>query len=345
MARKLMSPSDLLSEAWNVFTLRWKTLVLINLVPVALGMIVALVVVVLAVTTGIFSALQFGNGDKLGEIVLVLLPIFLLFYIVIILLSLWAQIASLIAISQHTKELSVSKCFELAKSKIFPYFGTAFIVGLIIGVGYMLFFVPGIILGIWFSFAGFVVINENKTGLDAALTSRGYLRGRFVDIFGRFALIGGIYLGLWLLFAGLQAVLGESKETKLLSLLIALISNVVFFIMNIVAIIYAYLLYEDVKNVHGGQVKIENSTKQKYILFSVIGFIVSLVLIVVFIGSAIAMMGAIQQNMVSPAGNQNEQMMELLERGQSPYGNTSQYEQMMYQGTETPDASPAEVLY
>ena len=55
--------------------------------------------------------------------------------------------------------------------------------------GFLLFFVPGIIFAIWFSFAAFILIQEDLRGVDALAKSKFYVKGRILPIFGRFFIL------------------------------------------------------------------------------------------------------------------------------------------------------------
>jgi len=64
-----------------------------------------------------------------------------------------------------------------------------FLTSFIIGGGFMLFIIPGIIFMAWFFFAQFILIKEDVNGMDALLKSREYVRGEWFNVALRLLLI------------------------------------------------------------------------------------------------------------------------------------------------------------
>jgi hypothetical protein len=56
-------------------------------------------------------------------------------------------------------------------------------------VGFFLAFIPGVIFLIWFSFSMYIMVDEDKRGLDALLASKGYVEGYWWNTFGKFFVI------------------------------------------------------------------------------------------------------------------------------------------------------------
>lgn len=81
-----------------------------------------------------------------------------------------------------------------------PYFLTTFFVSILTFGGLILLIVPGILMSVWFAFAGVIVVIEQSPIFPALKTSRALSEGRFLDVlwryWGGFAIIWIAYLAL-----------------------------------------------------------------------------------------------------------------------------------------------------
>jgi len=75
-------------------------------------------------------------------------------------------------------------------NKMWKYFLTTFIVGLIVLGGVILLVIPGIMFGVWFGFTLFLVMEKGLNLKDALKESKALVKGRFWKILGRFVVIG-----------------------------------------------------------------------------------------------------------------------------------------------------------
>jgi hypothetical protein len=106
-------------------------------------------------------------------------------------LSLWIgivliRITSILVIK---KSPNADKIAKESGRIVFPLLFVALIQMLIIGGGFLLLIIPGILFLVWYSFAQFAVILEGKRGLDALTWSKQIVEGHFWRV-------------LWKLFGG-----------------------------------------------------------------------------------------------------------------------------------------------
>jgi hypothetical protein len=93
----------------------------------------------------------------------------------------------------------VSGTLRRSLSLFFPYIWVAFLSGLVIFGGFLGFFVPAIILGVFLHLSLYPFLLENKRGLDALIQSFAYVSGRWWQVFWRI-LVYAVLLGVLLLF-------------------------------------------------------------------------------------------------------------------------------------------------
>jgi hypothetical protein len=116
-----------------------------------------------------------------------------------------------------------------------------FLTGLVTILGFIALIVPGIIFAVWFSFGYFVLVFEDKRGVDALKTSKSYVKGKWWAVLGRFLFIGFILLLVSIFTEIATAVL----ETGLENVARSIIGFILNAIITPISIAYIYLLYKD----------------------------------------------------------------------------------------------------
>lgn len=84
----------------------------------------------------------------------------------------------------------IKQVFLTGWKKAWKYFLVTTAVGLIIFGGLILLIIPGIMFGVWFSFALFLAIDKNMGIKEALKQSKAMVKGRFWKVFGRFIVFG-----------------------------------------------------------------------------------------------------------------------------------------------------------
>ncbi len=102
--------------------------------------------------------------------------------------------------------------------------------------GLIFFIIPGIIIGVWYGFAIYIVVTKDIGIFDAFRESREFARGRFMGILGRFIVI------------------------ILVTIIISIFLSIIPFIGTLVAtlaqplfVMFLFLLYKDLVRVKGSQ--------------------------------------------------------------------------------------------
>ncbi|OGI62560.1 hypothetical protein A2818_02395 [Candidatus Nomurabacteria bacterium RIFCSPHIGHO2_01_FULL_40_12] len=79
--------------------------------------------------------------------------------------------------------------FSLALKTFPKYLWTDILTSLILTTGLFLFIIPGLIWIFWFAFSVPIIADEGISGMKSLLKSREYMRGHFLQIFGRFIVL------------------------------------------------------------------------------------------------------------------------------------------------------------
>jgi len=152
------------------------------------------------------------------------------------------------------------------------------ILAFIIGGGWLLFIIPGILFSVWFLFPPFILAMENVRGMDALLKSREYARGHTPGLLGRLFLV-------WLASFLLRLI---PYAGPLLSILAAP------FVM-----VYSNELYRELREIKGDVAFRSGSGETfKWVGIALLGyFIMPLLLIVAFAGTILGFIAAVAGNL------------------------------------------------
>lgn len=132
----------------------------------------------------------------------------------------------------------------MAWPKIGPYFWTEFLAGLAVLGGMILLIIPGLMFGVWFMFAGLLVITENFKGKVALSRSKQLVKGNFWGIASSLVILGFIVGAISLIFGFLLSFI-FGKEFSNVGTSIASIFAVPF------TTIFIFLIYEELKKIKG----------------------------------------------------------------------------------------------
>jgi len=127
-----------------------------------------------------------------------------------IILSLIASAAVLRIIVQEylDSKVSVGEALQFALGRFLPLFGTSIVAGVLIFLGMLLCFVPGIYLAIVWCLMSQVVVVENISGMQALSRSKSLVQGYPGRVVGLLFLLGLLTVAVTLgLHAGLTAAL------------------------------------------------------------------------------------------------------------------------------------------
>ena len=144
-----------------------------------------------------------------------------------------------IALIRHIKQSLLKETVEDWKTNInnsskfiWPMLVVAILNIILVFFGSLLLIIPGIIFAVWFSFIYYIVLFENKTGVEALKTSKKLVVGRWWPILWRL-LIPNLFFGIMIVFASdivsapIKLALPENMwQLVLLSLVSTIVSSI-----------------------------------------------------------------------------------------------------------------------
>lgn len=127
------------------------------------------------------------------------------------------------------EDLSIIESYKRVKSIVFSLIFVFILTTIFIYGGTLFLIIPGIIFLVWFSFAPFVIIFEEKRGLSALWRSKEITKGKFWQIWGRIILIG---ISFGLLKYLLQQAVGEMEGIYIFAIyLISTLSSIALWLI------------------------------------------------------------------------------------------------------------------
>jgi hypothetical protein len=160
--RKLDPVGKLFRGAWALYKAKFSTLAKIVLVPVAVMVAGGL----LMATRGMTGVVVLGG----------------LIYCAGFIIFVFAGIALIVSVASGT---DFAASYRQSPKFFWPMVWVSILGGVVTFGGFVMLIVPGIMMALWFTFSRYLVIVENRRGLNALTQSREYVRGYWWAIFGR----------------------------------------------------------------------------------------------------------------------------------------------------------------
>lgn len=252
-APKLPKISGLFRESWQLYRSRFGDLIGIVLVPFAVS--TAGVVLADKIPWGVaaFGGLILFAGIVLG-------------------------IISYIAIIYALKDgVGIVGAYKRAAPGLFPYLWVSALTAVITIGGYILAIVPGLIFSIWFMFAIFILLIEDKRGFEAIMLSKEYVRGYFWPIAGRLVVFVIVALVFLMPFSFVSPYFGRAAAQWIEVIPQILIAPFSF--------IYFYLLYRALRDTKPELASNPFAAKKGFFVFA--GILGAIALVVVMVGLGI----------------------------------------------------------
>lgn len=256
----LPGPIALAKESWIIYKKSFWNIVGVGL----LGVLTVLGYIVLGGIGGGLMAVVFANHLNIFSYLFIGI-VGLVYLVGFFAVVAWVQAAFVVVIRDWEKKTGSRVAFKSARQYAIPLVLTSLLSMVLVFGGVLLFVIPGILLGIWFSYSIYAVVVEDKKGLLALHSSREYFRGKFWKIIGREIAVRlpEIILSMFITSLVTQHVLPASMQGlyQMISLLLA-----PFYM------IYSFLLYTKVREETGSVTSVPGGNKKIYFGIPAVGY-------------------------------------------------------------------------
>lgn len=269
----LPSISDLISASWAIFTKKVFTLILVDLLTV----LAVVVVVIVAVLVGLGLGLTHISLTTLGGPILIAgIILAILIAISLIIIFTISAAASAFIIADEAK-LSVGDAIKKSFPVILPIIIVGVLTALLVFGGLFVLVIPGIVIYFLLYFSYLEVILGNKRSFEALRGSYNLVSHYFWQVVLRILVLSAIYLIV-------DLIMGELKSILLLEL--------VNFLLGIFSTIYIITLYKQLVAITAPY----RSSLNLISVIALIGWIIIILLVVVFGNSAFSNLNKLKSN-------------------------------------------------
>jgi hypothetical protein len=238
--RSLISVRELFESSISFYRKNWKLLTSIQLAP---ALITAL--------SYIFARPQFvGN-----------IGIFIFLALMGAVATGFSWLATMWVVARD-ENASVKEAYRKSLSLAVPAFVVGILSTLAVLLGFILLIVPGIYLLVVFSFGNYVLFADGLKGSSALKASKYYVKGYWWGVAGRYLVLGLVAMVFQIIFSlfsngtdwqSYQVALQSGTDTPFKGPSIGdyLSSIVNIFVFTPISIVYAYRLFESLKEIKG----------------------------------------------------------------------------------------------
>ncbi|HEX3095929.1 MAG TPA: hypothetical protein VHQ20_02300, partial [Patescibacteria group bacterium] len=202
----------------------------------------ALVPITLIMGAGLYlqAILVFLNRGSSASFGMLYLVTTIIYFVGII----WAVPALLHRVNKLDQPMTTGEAFSSAKPYILPVFVAGLITVIFTVIGLILLIIPGIIIGVYLTFSVYVVVLENKHGMDAIKASKDYVKGHWFGVFGRLLLVG-------IIIAIVGGIIGWLGQMILGLNFGMLVRNIASLILAPFAVLAQFTLYKNLRALKG----------------------------------------------------------------------------------------------
>ena len=159
--------------------------------------------------------------------------------------SVRAKVGVMLVCSEN-QDVSAKELFKKSKQYFSSYLGVSILIAIFTLLWTLLFIIPGIIFSVYYSFAAFIVVYENKKAMAAIKQSKNLIKGYWWAIFGRLAYVVIFIMIINILLSSPNYFL--PKNSLALNIW-ELVVRLIIVLISPVALFYNYLLYKNISTI------------------------------------------------------------------------------------------------
>ena len=161
----------------------------------------------LSIIFGILTSLMspesiIENGGYLALLFVLCLCLFIIFLYSLITFS-------FILLAVKPVETKLEEIFQDAWEKLWQYILIVLLVGFFTFLSFLLLFIPGIIVGVYFMFCSYILVIEGGKGIDVLKRSWALVKGNWWKVFGRIVLLNIVVMIIFSILSSVNDLLGS----------------------------------------------------------------------------------------------------------------------------------------
>lgn len=145
-------------------------------------------------------------------------------------------------------KISFKENFKNTRTHFWKFFGLSLLVGVLVLLWSLLLIIPGIIFGVFYGFAIYILVFENIGGMAAIKKSQQLVTGYWWPVFGRTLFL---VLGALLVSFVLSIPYIFFPEGGVLYYIYSFLHNVFWIVVAPIFLVFSYLMYKDLVRIKG----------------------------------------------------------------------------------------------
>jgi hypothetical protein len=227
----------------------------------------AFLIIVLLLTIFGFIGMEYSNFITTSNISTI---IGFIIFLINLIFTLWSFCAIIYLIDNY-KKFDLTEAYRQTFKLIPSLLWLSFLGGFIILGSFVFLIIPGIVFGIWFIFAPYILVNENLKGMNALLKSKEYVRNYWWKIFWRVTviLILSFIINIPFSFLSFKKLILISEDVD------QFINQLIWSFFYPLETIYIFIIYKNLQSIKGEfSFEPPKTQKLKYILVGVVGILI-----------------------------------------------------------------------
>lgn len=187
--------------------------------------------------------LKINTNVVLGVVLVIL---FIASALALIYFGVRAQVGMYLILKNPT--MKFKELFKETRGFFWRFFGLSILTGILVLLWTLLLIIPGIIFGVFYSFALYLLVFEDVRGMNAIKRSKALVTGYWWAVFGRTMFV--ILVAMLISFVLSIPFVFMSQGTIIYSIYNSL-QSIVWAIVTPVFMIFSYLMYKDLRHIKG----------------------------------------------------------------------------------------------
>lgn len=229
--KKMITIDELVTGSIRLYKEHFKKFILMMLISLASYVPFYLIVEWLKVNTNII----------LGVVLIILLVLSVL---VLIYFGVRSQIGMYFILKNPKME--IKELFISTKTLFWKFLGLSLLTGILIFLWTLLLIIPGIIFGVFYCFASYLLIFEDVKGLNAIKRSKALVTGYWWAVFGRIMFV--ILAAMLVSFVLSIPFVFLSKGSAMFNIY-SLLQNIVWTVITPIFMVFTYLMYKNLRRI------------------------------------------------------------------------------------------------
>jgi len=241
---KIIKSFTLLKETWQVYIKNLLKFLEVFLYGI-IGVVPMFILISLFYAYGVSGWSQNVSPTVNLSLLLIGIVLFVFSLYLAIVYSVRMKVASILLLKNNFT--SAKDNFKEAKPYFVKFLGVSLLVVVLIIAWCFALIIPAVIFGVYYGFATYILVAEDKRPFSAVERSYDLVRGYFWPVFGRLALVSTVGI---IIYSIISKPISQMEVGGTPYIIYSVLTNIIWAVLSPYFIIYFYKIYQSLKNVN-----------------------------------------------------------------------------------------------